>query len=303
MIRKQNRCAVALAASLLSLGTQTAAAKDPPLLSLGMEHFRDTASITEDPATASVAISTQPGFVEHRGPLRTVWSDEYLRGLIDKQGDRKSFEVDAVFTYSGARRSYRSAEYRTAAGLKEAMTTLVNVQTVNCVVECMYTEHLVFPIEEQALRAIASSYAPGKPDLWTFKLIAKGGPGYQGEISTAEIAGLLAKVDGYTRAPPVVATVAPAPAPRPLDFGISGIAVAASPDMPNRAGVLVAGVSPGSVAQKAGIIVGDIIYSLDARPIKTLPDLQAAMTASPATAPAVIKVFRGTDELSLALGF
>jgi hypothetical protein len=301
MIRKQNRCAIALAASILSLGTQIAAARDPPLLSLSMEHFRDTASITEDPAAASVAISTEPGFVEHRGPLRTVWSDEYLRGLIDNKSDRKSFEVDAVFTYSGARRSYRSAEYRTASGLKEAMTTLVNVETINCAVECMYTEHLVFPVEEQALRAIASSYAPGKPVLWTFKLIAKGGPGYQGAISTAEIAGLLAKMDGYTHAPPVVAMAAPAP--RPLDFGISGIAVAASAEMPNRAGVLVAGVTPGSIAQKAGIIVGDIIYGLDARPIKTLPDLQAAMTASPATAPAVIKVFRGTDELSLALGF
>jgi len=165
----------------------------------------------------------------------------------------------------------------------------------------MYTEHLVFPIEEQVLRAIAASYAPGKPTLWTFKLIAKSGPAYRGEISTAEIAGLLAKMDGYADAPPAVAAVAPAP--RPLDFGISGIAVPASPEMPKRAGVLVAGVSPGSVAQKTGIIVGDIIYGLDARPIKTLPDLQAALTASPAAAPAVIKIFRGTDELSLALRF
>jgi len=301
MIRKQNHRAAALAVSILSLGTQTAAARDPPVLSLSMEHFRDTASITEDPATAAVTISTEPGFVERRGPLRSVWKDDYLRGLIDTKSERTSFEVDAVFTYSGARRSYRSAEYRTVSGLKEAMTTLVNVETVNCAVECMYTEHLVFPIEEQALRAIASSYAPGKPVLWTFKLTAKNAPGYQGEISTAEIAGLLDKVDGYAQAPPVPAMAAPAP--RPLDFGISGIAVAASAEMPNRAGVLIAGVTRGSVAQKTGIIVGDIIYSFDARPIRTLPDLQAAMTANPATAPAVIKVFRGMDELSLAVKF
>jgi hypothetical protein len=266
-----------------------------------MEHFRDSASISEDPATATVAISTEPGFVLHRGPLRSVWSDEYVRGLIDKKSDRKSFEVDAVFTYSGARRSYRSAEYRTASGLKEATATLVSVETVNCAIECMYTEHLFFPIDEQELRAIAASYAPDKRVLWTFKLIAKSGPGYQGEISSAEIAGLLARVDGYAHAPPVV--VMAAPAARPLDIGISGIAVAASPEMPNRAGVLVAGVTSGSIAQKAGIIVGDIIYSLDARPIRTLPDLEAAVTASPATAPMQIKIFRGTDELSLALGF
>ena len=301
MIRKLNRCAVALAASILSLGTQTAAASDPPLLSLAMEHFRDSASITEDPATGAVAISTKPGFVEHRGLLRTVWSDEYLRGIIDQKRDQKSFEVDVVFTYSGARRSYRSAEYRTPSGLKDATTTLVNVETANCVVECMYTEHLTFPIEEQALRAIASSYAPGKPALWTFKLIARGGPGYQGELSTAEIAGLLAKVDGYADAPPVVGMAAPAP--RPLDFGISGLAVSASPEMPNRAGVLVAGVTPGSVAHKTGIIVGDIIWSFGARPIKTPADLQAAVAASGTNTPVPIKVFRGTGELALEVSF
>jgi hypothetical protein len=299
MIRKPNRIAVALAAAFLSFGAQMAAAGSPAQLSLTMEHFRDTASIAEDPAAGSVAISTEPGFVEYRGPLRTVWNDEYLRAILDRSGGQKSFEIDVTLTYSGTRRSYRRAAYRTSSGPQEAAASLVKVESTNCAIECTYTEHLVFPIEEQTLREIAASYGPGKAALWTFKLLAKAGPNYQGEISNAEIAGLLARVDGYR--PPIAGQEVPAP--RPLDFGISGLAVSASPEMPNRAGVLVAEVTPGSVAHKTGIIVGDIIWSFGARPIKTPTDLQAAMAASGASAPVPIKVFRGTGELSLEVRF
>src|SRR5580693_3668667 len=120
MIRKPNCIGVALAACFLSLGAQMAAAGSPALLSLTMEHFRDTASIAEDPAAGSLAISTEPGFVEYRGPLHTVWNDEYLRAILDPSGDRKSFEVDITLTYSGTRRSYRRAAYRSSSGLQEA---------------------------------------------------------------------------------------------------------------------------------------------------------------------------------------
>jgi hypothetical protein len=298
MTRRPNRIAVALAAPLLSLGAQMAIAASPAQLSLSMEHFRDTASIDEDPA-GSVAISTEPGFVEYRGPLRTVWNDQYLRAILDRGGDRKSFEIDVTLTYSGTRRWYRRAAYQTSSGLEEAAAALVKVETANCAIECMYTEHLAFPIEEQTLRQIAASYGPGKAALWTFKLLAKVGPSYQGEISNAEIAGLLARVDGYH--PPIAGREVPAP--RPLDFGISGLTVSGSAEMPNRAGVLVAAVTPGSVAHKAGIIVGDIISSVGARQIKTPADLQVAMAASGGSASVPIKVFRGTGELSLEARF
>jgi S1-C subfamily serine protease len=69
--------------------------------------------------------------------------------------------------------------------------------------------------------------------------------------------------------------------------------------MPNRAGVLVAAVTPGSVAHKAGVIVGDIIWNFGAHPIKTPADLQAAVAASEGSGAVRIKVFRGTSELSL----
>jgi hypothetical protein len=222
MIHESNRSGRAFAAGLLILGARMAAAGSPPLLSLTMEHFRDTATVTEGPAAGSVAISTEPGFIDRRGPLRTVWNDEYLRAVFDSSGDRKSFEVDVTLTYSGARRSYPRAEYHTPSGDGEAGTSLVKVETANCAIECMYTEHLVFPIEERTLREIAAGYAPGKAALWSFRLLAKTGPSYRGEISNAEVAGLLARVDGYH--PPIIGQEAPAP--RPRRFGLAGNAAA-----------------------------------------------------------------------------
>jgi S1-C subfamily serine protease len=73
--------------------------------------------------------------------------------------------------------------------------------------------------------------------------------------------------------------------------------------MPNRAGVLVAGVTQGSPAQKSGVIVGDIIYGFDARAIKAPSDLQAAVTGIAAGSMSVLKLFRGTNELALQVRF
>ena len=64
----------------------------------------------------------------------------------------------------------------------------------------MYTEHIAFPVDEELLRQLATGYAPAKPVIWRFKLLAKSGPEYRGGLSNAEIAGFLAKVDEYTPA-------------------------------------------------------------------------------------------------------
>jgi hypothetical protein len=306
MTHNRNRRVAALGVLALSLASGQSLARDPPLLSLGMEHFRDTASITE--GASSVTVSTQPGFVERLGPLRTVWNDQYLQATIDKSAGRKSFEVDTMITYSGRRRSYQKAIYETPSGPHETAATLVRAESANCAIECTYTEHLTFSVDEALLRSIAAGYTPGKPTLWRFKLITTLGLPYRGELSNAEIAGLLAKVDGYSAAP-ALAAAAPAQrpvvveTPHPMEFGVSGIAVQASPDLPKRSGVLVAGVTQGSPAQKSGVIIGDIIYQLDAHTIKAPSDLQAATAGIAAGSASVLKLFRGTSEVALSVKF
>ena len=300
MGRHSTYAAAALVAGALI--TYTAAAKDPDLLSLSAEHFTQTASVTEE--AHATRITTEHGYVERTGLLGEVWHDEFLAARIDRDSGRVSYEMEVSLTYRGTARSYLTAEFRGLDQLETVPVKVLNRQVINCPTgECTYTEHLAFPIEDAALRHMAQGYVPGKPELWRFRVLAKGGPDYRGALSNAEVVGLLARVDAYIKNPKTAQALPPPPPPARLEFGISGLSVAPSPDAPNRAGVLVAGVSPGSIAQKAGIITGDIIYEVEGRPIRSPADLQAAVAASGARPTVHIKLYRGLEATTLDAHF
>ena len=246
------RAAALVPVAVLGFAAGSAHAKDPPLLSLGMEHFRDTATVKIDPAGAVATITTENGYLEHTGPMRMVWNDEYLRGVIDNKTGQKSFQINASIIYEGSRRSFATATYQEAGRAQSVPVTALSGEQTNCAVgDCTYTERIAFPVDEELLRALAAAYVPGRPALWRFKLIAKAGPAYAGEFSNAEIAGFLAKIDEYAGALPVAIENA-ASASLKLDLGVGGMPVAATQEQPTRAGVLIIAVNHGSVAQKSG---------------------------------------------------
>jgi hypothetical protein len=299
-----------------ALGISTACAKDPALSSLTMEHFRDTATVTENPSDGTTIISTENGYVEHTGPMRMVWHDEFLRGVIDRKTGGRSLQVYAWVIYTGNLRTYESASYRTANGPHRVTVSQLAKEVVNCPVgDCTYTERVAFPIDEESMRQLAAARVPGNPDKWAYKLVAKSGPEYAGEISSAEIAGFLAKVDEYANRPvaqtgsPVantsaeIANTSAANASLSRELGIGGMSVDATEEHPKRAGVLVIGVDRGSVAHKAGIIVGDILYEFDGHGLKTPADLQAALAGRAAASTVAIKLYRGTSDTTVNARF
>jgi hypothetical protein len=295
---------------------ESASAKDAPLLSLSMEHFRDTATIADDAQNGRVTISTEKGYVEHSGPLRMVWHDEFLTATIDKKTGEKSFQVHEEITYNGNWRYYQSASYQGTNGPRSVPAVEISKESANCALgDCIYTERIAFPVEEELLRQLAAAHVPAKPLMWNFKAVAKSGPAYAGGLSSAEIAGLLLKVDQYTGTPTVVAAgtrgtrgapgaagAAGVPAAR-LDLGVGGMAVAATPEQPNRAGILIIAVPRDSVAQKSGIIVGDILYEFDGHPIRQLAELQAAVAACAPNSAVPVKLYRGNDPIALTARF
>jgi hypothetical protein len=294
----------ALATSIvLGLTTNTTYAKDPALLSLTLEHFRDTATVKDDPVDAITTISTENGYAEHKGPMRMVWNDEYLRTVIDKKTGRKSFQVYAWTIYSGRWRSYESANYQTPTGPKSVPVIQIGKEMANCAVgDCLYTERVAFPVDEELLRELAAGNVPVKPTIWAYKFIAKTGPDLAGGLSSAEIAGLLSNVDEYTNTLPAVKANATS-ASLKRDLGISGMPVAATVEQPNRAGILVFAVNGGSVAQQSGIIIGDILYEFDGHPIKALDELEAAVAACAPNSTVAIKLYRGTNGMAVSARF
>jgi hypothetical protein len=313
------RRAVLAALIVLAAGVGTAGAKDSPLLSLNMEHFRDTATVLDSPTDSAVTISTENGYKEYRGPLRTVWNDEYLAAVIDKKTGRRSYLVYVWITYTGGLRGYGTASFQSPDGPRSASTTLVVREKSLCAVgDCTYTDRLTFPVDPDMLRRLAAQYASGTHSVWAFKLAGKSVPIYTGGLSNAEIAGLLARVDSYENdvaaaaaaattatAAAAAATAAATTAAASLkkDFGVGGMAVAASADQVNRAGVLIIAVSGGSIAQKSGIIVGDIVYEFAGQRIGTPAELQAAVAASPANQAVAIKLYRGTTVMTVNAQF
>lgn len=351
------RIAALTAFAALCLTVHTASAKDPKLLSLSMEHFRDTATVKDDLQAGTTTITTEKGFMVHTGPMRMVWNDEYLKGVIDRTTGDKSIQVIVMSIYSGNRRSYRSASFQWANAAKSEPVVQIRTQREACNTgECTFTDYIAFDVDEAGLRQIAAAYVQGKPAIWSFKIATTGGPDYSGGLSNAEIAGFLAKMDQPASAPQpkgnaaiakdaagakerdaiaqenaklakenaalakqnaelarenaALAKASPAPAsasaaaPLPkLDLGISGIPVAATADQPNRAGVLISAVKSGSVAQKAGLIVGDIVYEFAGRPITEPAELDAAVAARAPNTPVVIKLYRGTKKMVITARF
>jgi hypothetical protein len=309
----KSRRAVLAALIVLAASVGTAGAKDSPLLSLNMEHFRDTATVLDSPTDSAVTISTENGYKEYRGPLRTVWNDEYLEAVIDKKTGRKSYLVYVWITYTGGLRDYRTASFQSPDGPRSVSTTLVVREKSLCAVgDCTYTDRLTFPADPDMLRRLAAQYASGTHSVWAFKLAGKSVPIYTGGLSNAEIAGLLARAGSDERdvaaaaaATTTATTAAAAAAAASLkkDFGVGGMAVAASADQVNRAGVLIIAVSGGSIAQKSGIIVGDIVYEFAGRRIGTPTELQAAVAASASNQAVAIKLYRGTTVMTVSAQF
>jgi hypothetical protein len=283
-----------LAWPLLLMGAaEFSFAKDPALMTLGPEHFGDTAIINDDPVAGVTTVSTAKGYVEHHGPLRAVWNDEYLFAIVDRKAEHRTFEVIVTLTYRGSRRPYGKVKFQGVDATTTVPTVHMKTTSVNCPTgECTYTDEFSFPVEEGLLRQLAT-HATDKPALWHFTLIAPGAD-YTGGISTAEMAGFLAKVDEYSGAAPPSPLVAAKP-----DLGIGGLRVEGTPQNPSRFGVLVTAVVPGSVADKAGIIVGDIVNEIAGKPIKGPADLQPAMASVAADSGIAFRIFRGTAEMTL----
>jgi hypothetical protein len=292
-------------ASCIAVGfaVNTAIAKDPALLSLTMEHFKDTATVNDNPTDGTTTISTENGFAEHRGPLRMVWNDEFLTAVIDKKSGQRAIQAHASIIYDGKLRSYDTASYQAANGPRTVPATHIRNAVQYCEVgDCSHTENVAFPVDEELLRRVAAGRAPNKPDIWPYTLIAKSGPNYSSGLSNAEIAGFLAKIDEYTNAMPAVKANAASMSLK-LDLGINGMAVDAAIEQPNRGGILIIGVNRGSVAQRSGLIVGDILYEFDGHPIKTLVDLEGAVAGCAPNSAVAIRLYRGTNQMALTAHF
>lgn len=311
-----------LALAVSGCATTTKDEQIQNFLSLTKEHFKSVATVMDDPLDTVATITTANGFQETHGLLGIVWDDNFLRSFVDKKTGKTSFQLYQVLRYQGSGWNfYQTVNFESPSGPQSKPVTVIS-RDVDCAGSrysgCTYTEHVAFNADESLLQAIATNYLPEKRVVWKFKFMAQSGQVHNDGMSSAEITGLLEKVDEYrnskgygkiggvisnttnsTNVPLITKT-----SPNRM-LGINMIPVPATFSSMNGIetgkGLMVVTVVPSSAAARVGILVGDIILKFDGREMNATAELQNAVKSAGDSA--TIELVRGREKSMLAVSF
>jgi len=173
---------------------------------LDWQYFKEKVTVNDNASNAIVTFSTIKGFQKKHNSHQVVLDDSFLRGFIDKRTEAKTYQVYNVIYYTSSDskwKRYRQANYQTPWGNKFIPVNLIKKE-IDCSAlpiygKCLYSEHVSFEVDRVLLRTIANTYTPRIPteSVWQYKLIPKLGNNYEAELFTAEVIGLLDKMDKY----------------------------------------------------------------------------------------------------------
>ena len=154
-------------------------------------------AVSDDDLEPEIILSSEPVYKQRRGLVGYMLDDTYLKARIDRRSGKVSFEVHQWMRYQGNLRGYRQVNVQTPEGLRQRPLDKVRYSSETCpqqesLVECVFTEHLAFNVDEGVLRTLAES-APGEG--WRFRFKAANGKDFNAVLAPAEIAGLLKAVD------------------------------------------------------------------------------------------------------------
>lgn len=153
-----------------------------------------------------IILSTRHGFVPHPlSPIRHLLGDNHLRAVIDPGTGSVRYEIHQSTFDWGALRSYVSAYLPAPGGERRAELLESRPGERFCPNEddwgqCALTQHIVFAIGEEELRAIAAGYHQDEPSPWRYRIEEAAGRHWHGALSPAEAAGLLMAAERRLRA-------------------------------------------------------------------------------------------------------
>ena len=175
---------------------------------LDKQHFKKTVTVDDHASDTFVTFSTVNGVQEKQGTHHVILNDNFLRGFFNKRTKAKSYQIYNVVYYAGAgnnasKKHFAQANYQTPVGEKITPTTLIkeneDCSAMNFYGQCLYNEHVTFQVDEGLLRTVATSDAlrPPTDNVWQYALIPDSGDSHKDKLLTAEITGLLERMDHY----------------------------------------------------------------------------------------------------------
>jgi hypothetical protein len=178
---------------------RTYSAKDlTRIAALTPEHFRQTASLSDDQLEPIATITTDRGYSSRGRFTDRVRSDNFFRALIDKANGRTIYQLYAEVTYNFAWRRFASASVLLGGRPQALALTVISREVVTCTsLGCAYRETVAIPLTEAQVAEIASGGGVGGTPLWPYRLRAQNGIHFEDAAIPAEAAGLLLAVRAY----------------------------------------------------------------------------------------------------------
>jgi hypothetical protein len=188
----------------------------PQQQSLDKQHFKETVTINDFAGEKVIIFSTINGVQQKLGPHEVVGDDNFFRGFLDKQTNKKVYQVYNVIYYaqSGSQlgwKQFKQARYQTKVGQELVAAEVIKKQE-DCSAlprygQCLYSEQVIFELDDNQVRDLAKSYSTANDPHWQYELIPTSGAHYPDKLLLAEIAGLVDKMDEYVISQPTWPTL------------------------------------------------------------------------------------------------
>jgi hypothetical protein len=162
------------------------------------EDFASSALVQEDGITDITTVNPP---LHIAGPLDKGLERHSIRAHVDKRTGQKTFELFELVSYKGTKpKAFDHAQLRTPEGLREAALRALKPEQ-RCIqyrsgIVCTQLERLIVGLDESILQAIGDDKDARR--AWAVELSTRSGEKYVVPMVTAEVRGLLQKVNQYT---------------------------------------------------------------------------------------------------------
>ena len=254
---------------------------------VGLSAPRPIVEIQDDNFSPAATFTGPAQAVNPFGGTFRLW---HLRSWVNKTNHSVEHQLYIQTTYLGHWRFWEQAA-DDHADLHPIVPISRNVN--DCTGECDYDETIGVTLEDDFVRAHAQSG-------FQIKLTAHSGDTLLLTVTPEQIQPVLAAIDVYRAKQGFVA-------PLPPRFGV--VAGPISPVMATMLGkpdlkcAVVAAVAPGSVAERAGVKLGDCITEFDGQTVHDPRDLVAASRDAPAGKPLTTSAIRSGSPITLSFQF
>lgn len=244
------------------------------------------AVISNDQFSKSLEIS---GPKEYETPFAGITKIWFLRSRVDKSNGYATTQIYLYISYLGSSWNFfgRASDIETTS----LQVVKIGSNVDSCRTLCSYSETIGIEVDTNVLARFQERGYP-------VKVYGKSGDSFVITVTPAQIA---SQLDALKQAK--ASSTSSIKKPLGVRFSDATASLYAAFGKPNENGVFIMEVTPNSIAQQAGIRVGDIVYRFDGKPIGNSADLQAMVAAAKPGKKITIEGYRAGKKVTFTASF